>query len=91
MKFGRVTAFAGDTVEITGESVPVNGMGIYEQTVYHTTAEGQGISYPYTVPENSVFVMNDYREDLSDSRTAGAIPLEDLRGKVFLIMRTSNI
>lgn len=91
IKFGRVIALAGDSVEIKDDYIAVNGYGIFEETVYPTHSEGSKISYPYTVPENSVFVLNDYRSDVSDSRTQGAVSLGDCRGKVFFIMRRRGI
>ena len=90
-KFGRVIAFEGDTVDIKDDLITVNGYGIYEETVYPTTAEGSSISYPYTVPDDSVFVLNDFRSDVSDSRALGAIPLGSCNGKVVFIMRRRGI
>lgn len=91
LKFGRVIAFAGDTVEIKDDYIAVNGYGIFEDTVYATSAEGSAISYPYTVPEDSVFVLNDFRSDVSDSRTLGGVKLSDCKGKVVFIMRRRGI
>lgn len=91
IKFGRVIAFEGDTVEIRDDYITVNGYGIFEETVYPTSAEGSRITYPYTVPENSVFVLNDFRSDVSDSRTLGAISLDNCKGKVVFIMRRRGI
>lgn len=91
VKFGRVIAFSGDKVEIFNDFVSVNDYGISENVVYPTSPEGSAISYPYTVPENCVFVLNDYRSDLSDSRTYGGIPLSDVEGAVVFTMRMREI
>lgn len=91
VRFGRIVALQGDTVDISGEYVSVNGYGIYEDTVYPTTAEGSSVAYPYTVPPDHVFVLNDYRSDISDSRTYGAIPMEDSFGKAVFVMRRRGI
>ncbi len=89
--FGRVIAFGGDSVEILSDYIAVNGYGIFEDAVYPTTSEGANISFPYVIPENCVFVLNDYRNDISDSRTYGGIPLDDVQGKVVFIMRRRGI
>lgn len=85
--FGRVVASGGDTVEIKEDYVMVNGFGIFENTLYPTSAEGSKIDYPYTVPEGTWFVLNDFRTDMSDSRTVGAIDKEDYKGKLIFVMR----
>ena len=86
-KFGRIVATAKDTVDIRGEQIIVNGQGVYEDAVYPTTAEGAKIKFPVTVPKDSVFVLNDYRSDASDSRAYGCISSKEVRGKVFFLMR----
>ena len=91
LRFARVIALEGDTVEIKNDFVSVNGTGIFDDTVYGTTAEGSKIKYPYKVPEGTVFVLNDFRSDTSDSRTLGGIPLSDCKGKVIFIMRRRGI
>ena len=91
VRFARVIALQGDTVEIKNDFVSVNGTGVFEDTVYGTTAEGSKINYPYKVPEGTVFVLNDFRSDTYDSRTLGGIPLSDCRGKVIFIMRRRGI
>ena len=89
--FGRVIAFSGDTVDISGEYVTVNGYGLYEDAVYPTSVEGAAVNFPYTVPENSIFVLNDYRSNINDSRTYGAIPVDDTEGKAVFVMRRRGI
>lgn len=90
-KFARVIALEGDSVEIKNDYVAVNGIGIFDETVYSTSAEGSTISYPYKVPSGTVFVLNDLRSDTSDSRTLGGIPLSDCKGKVIFVLRRRGI
>ncbi|MBR3630572.1 MAG: signal peptidase I, partial [Oscillospiraceae bacterium] len=91
VKFGRVIAFSGDKVSIFNDFISVNDYGISENAVYPTSPEGSAISYPYHVSENCVFVLNDFRSDVSDSRTYGGIPLEDVEGTVVFTMRMRSI
>ena len=91
VKFGRVIALGRDKVSIFNDFISVNDYGISENAVYPTSPDGSAISYPYQVPENCVFVLNDFRSDLSDSRTCGGIPLEDVEGAVVFTMRMRGI
>ena len=89
--FGRVVALSGDTVEIKNGYVSVDGYGVLEDVVYETTAEGSLIEYPYTVADNSVFVLNDFRNDVEDSRSFGAIDRSEIEGKVIFVIRRRGI
>ncbi len=91
IKFGRITAKAGDIVDIKGDVITVNGLNIIEDVVYPTTSEGSSISFPYVVPENSYFILNDFRAEVTDSRVYGAILKEDIKGCVVFIMRRRGI
>ena len=91
VKFGRIIAFGGEKVEIFNDYITVDGYGISENVVYPTSPEGSAISYPYYVPEGCVFVMNDYRSDISDSRTYGGISTDDVVGTVVFTMRMRGI
>lgn len=91
IRFGRVIAAQSDSVDIRSDYVTVNGYGIFDDTLYPTTSEGADITFPYTVSENCVFVLNDYRSDISDSRTYGSISLDDVQGKVVFVMRRRGI
>ena len=84
-------AFGGDTVDIKNNSVSVNGLNIAENVVYPTNSQGSDIEFPYKIPEDCVFVLNDYRSDLSDSRKYGGISLSDVKGVVVFIMRRRGI
>ncbi|SEF71006.1 signal peptidase I [Eubacterium ruminantium] len=91
IRFGRIAAMPGDEVTISEENLSVNGYGVFEDTVYPTTGEGALISFPYTVPEKAYFILNDYRSDVTDSRSYGAIAKKNIKGKVIFVMRRRGI
>ena len=88
----RVVATAGDTVDITGDGLVVNGALQQEPEIYQQTqryADGPG--FPLTVGEGQVFVLGDARENAADSRIYGAVETADTLGKVIAILRQRNI
>ena len=87
--FGRIVGVPGDVVEIDDEGrYTVNGSMPFETVYYETrAAELSEVSYPFTVGEGEYFVLNDLRENLSDSRSFGGIPEEDMDGSAALMMR----
>ena len=91
LHFGRIVAAEGDEVNIYEESMTINGYGVFEDAVYPTTGEGALIDFPYIVPSGSVFVLNDYRSDPTDSRSYGAISFNDIKGKIIFVMRRRGI
>lgn len=84
--FGRVFGLANEKVTITAAAVMVDGFGIPDSDGYQT-GQPEGQAFVCTVPQDCVFVLNDCRTDLSDSRTWGAIPLKDCEGSVIFLMR----
>lgn len=85
----RVIAQAGQVVDLRGGVVYVDGKPLDEPYTQgksyplDTQAPGVSVSFPYTVPEGSVWVMGDNRENSADSRYFGAVPQHDLIGVVF--------
>lgn len=83
----RVIALPEDEVAIDAEgNVYINGALLDEPYV---TEKGLGdcdLEFPYKVPGTSYFVMGDRRSNSVDSRnaTVGAIPREDIIGKVVI-------
>lgn len=90
-RFGRIIAMGGDKVEIFNDYITVNDYGISENAVYPTSPEGSAIAYPYTVPDDCVFVLNDFRSDISDSRKYGGISTDAVEGAVVFTMRMRGI
>ena len=66
----RVIATEGDTVDINFAEgvVSVNGEALDEPYINEPTWEAEGVAFPVTVPEGSVFVMGDNRNASTDSR-----------------------
>lgn len=84
----RVVATAGDTVDITGDGLVVNGAPQYEPEITQRTERYQeGVGFPLTVPEGSVFVLGDGRNGATDSRIYGCVEIEKTLGKVMTIIR----
>jgi signal peptidase I len=88
----RVIGVAGDTVEVRGKKVYINGKQIKDPHAYfggddpdNSTPIAREDYGPKTVPENHIFVMGDNRDRSYDSRFWGYVDLNDVRGKAFLI------
>ncbi len=77
----RVIGLPGDTIEIKTHKVLLNGKEISEPFILQKTVGDYG---PVTVPEGSLFVMGDNRNNSDDSRDWGFLPENELVGKVIL-------
>ena len=80
----RVIATAGQTVDLQDGKVVVDGQALDED---YTTgmswplsvqAPAAQVSYPYTVPDDCVWVMGDNRENSADSRYFGPVDRSEL-------------
>jgi signal peptidase I len=88
----RIVAQGGDVVDIDDEGeLLVNGNVQQEEIFYPTQAVDGGTIYPYTVEEDSYFVLCDYRTIGCDSRAYGTIPRSTLDGKIITVLRRRGI
>jgi signal peptidase I len=81
----RIIAAGGDVVDLKDGKVYVNGV-LLDESGYargRTEPEEGEVTYPYTVPAGSYFVMGDNREDSTDSRSFKAIVRAAVKGKLF--------
>lgn len=81
----RVIGKAGDIIVIEDNGdVLVNGEKLNEPYVKEKADDESDIKYPYTVPENALFVLGDNRATSVDSRNAliGCIDADEIVGKI---------
>jgi signal peptidase I len=77
----RVIGVAGDNVQISNGQVMVNGETISEPYI----AAAPAYESEWTVPENSLFVLGDNRNNSSDSHNWGTVPMENVIGKAVFV------
>lgn len=88
---GRILGRPGDVVTINDSgTLMVNGTTQSGEILYPTYKK-EGLTYPYTVPDDSYFILGDYRTQCEDSRDFGAVNRKDVEGKVITILRRRSI
>jgi len=88
----RVIGVGGDVLECRNKKLfvnhkPVNhDFGVYTDShIYPKHVRKRDNFGPITVPENSLFVMGDNRDESYDSRFWGFVDLKAVNGKAFII------
>jgi signal peptidase I len=79
----RVIGLPGETIQVTNGQVQINGQPITES--YLKDARINQDTAPLTIPADRVFVMGDNRNNSSDSRGFGPVPINDIVGRAWII------
>lgn len=86
----RVIATENQTVDIDFDAgeVYVDDVLLDEDYIYELTYTDEGMSFPLTVPEGSIFVMGDNRNHSTDSRDTrlGTVDTRYVIGKAVLLV-----
>lgn len=88
----RVVGLSGETLEVRGKQVYINGKPMEEPYAVHLDANIFGNPHsprdqfgPVKIPEGYLFVMGDNRDHSMDSRFWGFLDIRKVRGDAFLI------
>ena len=82
----RVIGLAGDQVKISNGQVVVNGQAISEPYI----AAAPRYDSEWSVPEGSLFVLGDNRNNSSDSHNWGPVPMGNVIGKALFVYWPPN-
>ena len=85
----RVIATEGQVVDLIDGAVYVDGVELDEPYTVGVSvpleSQNPSLTYPFTVPDDCVWVMGDNREHSSDSRAFGPVPESLITGHAFVI------
>jgi signal peptidase I len=83
----RVVAVAGETVEMRQRHLYINGERVDDPYATYRLGGVEKSQHfgPYVVPAGTVFAMGDNRDESSDSRFWGPVPIENIKGLAIII------
>lgn len=87
----RVIGLPGEHVQIEGGKVYINGKQLKEDYLKEEVKTIEDNFDDFIVPEGTVFLMGDNRQESTDCRRFGCIPLEKIESKVWIRIWPLNL
>jgi signal peptidase I len=81
----RIIGLGGETIEVIDKKVIINGGVLQEPYVHYDNTTGREKYGPIKIPEDSLFVMGDNRDNSSDSRDWGFLKKASVKGRAIKI------
>jgi signal peptidase I len=82
----RVVGLSGETVEIRGHAVHVDGRALLEPYASFMEPPDEEVTWaPEIVPAGEYFMLGDNRDNSRDSRYWGSLPQSELIGRVAVV------
>jgi signal peptidase I len=84
----RCIAVGGQTVDLQGGKVLIDGKALNEPYTYGQPSEplpDSTVRFPVEIPEGYIWVMGDNRTQSQDSRWFGPVPVSSVQGRGFFI------
>ena len=86
----RVIGLPGETLEVRGRQVLVNGVPLEEPyAVYADRSTSPPLERvrvdPFVIPPGKLFMMGDNRDNSMDSRVWGVLDMHKIKGKAFIV------
>lgn len=92
---GRVAAASGTSLGKSEKGVLLINGRIHppqkKNGLFYDTYARSKIGYPFTLQAGEYFVLGDRRDGAKDSRDFGPVMKDDIKGKVFSVIRKKNI
>lgn len=85
----RVIGLPGDTIRMEDGKVYRNGI-LLEETYVNPTEEPMYTGSEVEIPEGYIWVMGDNRNHSTDSRVIGAVPVENVIGKLKIKLKSGK-
>ena len=85
----RVIGVGGDTISCHNDILRVNGHVLSEPYLYPGSHQCSGDGFEgrtVHVPQGDIWVMGDHRDESSDSRINGPVPVSDVIGRAFVVI-----
>lgn len=88
---GRIVAQENDEVMMDSSGLLLVNGTVQNELILYPTYARENARYPQRMPEGRVCILGDHRTQCRDSRDHGYIPVEDIMGKVVVIIRTGDL